>query len=169
MAFILLIDDAGDCLFGCPCAMALWYWNRLYQNTFILPGSIVFHARHQLLVLSSPSTRPGNTLVCSLCATHKQELGIWENFFSEGVVGHWNRLPGSRADSTFSGVEWTPSQVESPFLEVLKKCVDVAVRDMVSAHSGDGLTVGLNLSGLFQLQWFYDSRKRKHDVSAQNN
>jgi len=41
--------------------------------------------------------------------------------------------------------------VESPSLEVFMNCVDVAHRDMVSGHSGDGLMVGLNgLSGLFQ-------------------
>ena len=38
--------------------------------------------------------------------------------------------------------------VESPSLEVFKKCADVALRDVVS---GDGLRVGLDdLSGLFQ-------------------
>ena len=38
--------------------------------------------------------------------------------------------------------------VESPHLEVFKKCGDVALRDVVS---GDGLVVGLDhLSGLFQ-------------------
>jgi len=41
--------------------------------------------------------------------------------------------------------------VESPFLEVFKKRVDVALRDMVSGHGGDGLMIGLDgLSGLFQ-------------------
>ena len=36
-------------------------------------------------------------------------------------------------------------------LEVFKKCVDVALRDMVSKHGGDGLMVGLDdLRGLFQ-------------------
>ena len=41
--------------------------------------------------------------------------------------------------------------VESPSLEVLKKRVDVALRDMVSGHGGDGLMLGLDdLSGLFQ-------------------
>ena len=41
--------------------------------------------------------------------------------------------------------------VDSPFLQVYKKCVDVALRDIVSGHSGDGLIVGLDdLSGLFQ-------------------
>lgn len=38
----------------------------------------------------------------------------------------------------------------SPSLEVFKNCVDVALRNMVSGHGGDGLTVGLDdLSGLF--------------------
>ena len=41
--------------------------------------------------------------------------------------------------------------VESPFLEVYKKHVEVALRDMVSGHRGDGLVVGLGeLNSLFQ-------------------
>ena len=41
--------------------------------------------------------------------------------------------------------------VESPSLEVFKSRGDVALRDMVRGHGGDGLTVGLgDLSGLFQ-------------------
>ena len=41
--------------------------------------------------------------------------------------------------------------MESPSLEVLKSCVDVALRDVGSGHGGGGLTVGLDdLRGLFQ-------------------
>ena len=34
--------------------------------------------------------------------------------------------------------------MESPSLEVLRKHVAVALRDMVSGHGGDGLMVGLD-------------------------
>jgi len=41
--------------------------------------------------------------------------------------------------------------MESPSLEVFKKCIDVALRDAVSGHGGDALVVGPDhLRGLFQ-------------------
>jgi len=44
-------------------------------------------------------------------------VDIRKNFFSEGALMHWNRMPRK--------------VVESLFLEVFKKRADVALRDMV--------------------------------------
>ena len=64
---------------------------------------------------------------------HSFRVGITKNFFSERVVMHWHRLPREVVES------------------VSKDCAHLALRNMVSGHSGDGLMVGLDdLSGLFQ-------------------
>jgi len=62
-------------------------------------------------------------------------LDIKNNFLSRRVLLHWHRLPRE--------------VVGLPSLGVFKKYRDVALRDMVSGHSGYGL--GLDgLRGLFQ-------------------
>ena len=64
-------------------------------------------------------------------------LDIRNNFFAESVVRHWNRLPRE--------------VMASLSLEVLKSCGDVALRNVVSRHGGNGLMAGPDdLGGLFQ-------------------
>jgi len=63
-------------------------------------------------------------------------LGIKKNF-SERVVRQWHRLPRA--------------VMQSLSMEVFKKNGDVALRDMVSGHGGDGLMHGQDdLRGLLQ-------------------
>ena len=64
-------------------------------------------------------------------------MDVRKNIFPEGVVRHWNRLPGE--------------VVESLSLEVFKDHIDMELREVVSGHGGSELMVGLDgLSGLFQ-------------------
>ena len=80
------------------------------------------------------------TGVHGVCSTSEIEMNdaVDVGGFSTGrVVMYWNRLPRELTKSLS--------------MEVFKSCVDVALRDMVSGHGGDGLMVGLgDLSGLFQ-------------------
>ena len=54
---------------------------------------------------------------------------LGKKLFLQGAVRQWHRL--------------SRKVVESLSLEVFKSCVDVALRDIISGHGGDGLLVGL--------------------------
>ena len=83
------------------------------------------------------SSTAGTVKLPLKCYELLYQAGFEETFLLRNVVLQWHRLPRE--------------VVESLSLEVFEKRADVALRDMVSGHGGDGLMVGLgDLRGLFQ-------------------
>ena len=103
-------------------------------------GSLPLHVQleklwdsSEVVVKTDPLGRSNDPMLCQ----GKFRLGVRKTSFSERAVIHWHRLPRE--------------VVQSLSLKVLKNHGDVAQRDMVSGHSGDGLMVGLDdLRDLFQ-------------------
>ena len=87
----------------------------------------------------SLSLKPKISSVAPLLLRHPEKMGfkhapaairldIRENLFSEGAVRQWHRL--------------LREVLQPPSRELFKKRADVALRDTVGGHGGDGLMAG---------------------------
>jgi len=96
------------------------------DNTFILifsPSEPIMGSLGEEAITREEKRRRGNELKL---LQRRFMLDIRKKFFPEREVRHCHRLPSE--------------VMESPFLEVLKNRVDVALRDGVRGRGGDGWT-----------------------------
>jgi len=98
----------------------------LFFESFLI-GSLLFESLQRVPALCSQAL--GDVVPIENCMEKKKRGGSRETWTSAAFCG------------------------ESPSLGVVKEHGDMAVRDVVSGHGGDGLMVGLDdLGGLFQSQ-----------------
>ena len=89
------------------------------------PSFFVFHSPGDAFCVIKYHSKNILSLIClgplreemAWVAWEEVRLGVRNNFFMKRTAGHWNRLH--------------EKVVESPSLEVFKRCVDVAPRDVV--------------------------------------